>query len=103
MTRLSFSGPLFQRGLSRELIDRAVAKTARYGRSVIAAKTPIDTERLKQGWQVVDKAIVNAVPYCAYVEDGTSRMVGRKMAASSIPAIEMRLEEELSQALKELG
>ena len=49
----------------------------------VKIRTPVDTGRLQAGWRSEVKPgeidILNPVPYCDYVEDGTPKMAGVHM------------------------
>lgn len=99
---LTTFGALFQPGLGRKAIDRAVKRTAQEGARIIADRTPVLSGDLQQGWKPVKDGIFNEVPYCQYVEGGTKRMEGRFMARKSMPEIERLLEGAIEQELKVL-
>jgi hypothetical protein len=96
------SGALFQPGIARKAIDRAVQRTAKEGAKIIADRTPVRSGDLQEGWHPVKDGILNEVPYCGYVENGTSRSVGRFMVRRSVSEIEQLLESELEKELRDL-
>lgn len=86
------SGPIFngKRVDGRPQLTKAAYETLRQGRKIAQDNTPVKTGRLRRGWEVVpaSTALENPVPYSVYVEEGTSRFVGRFYAEKSVPAIE---------------
>jgi len=79
-------------------MDFAVATVREY--------TPVDTGRLKAGWQRHGNwlegsvGIANFVPYAPYVEFGTEKMAAKRMMQKSIPEIETQLERYLNEEVR---
>jgi hypothetical protein len=86
------SGPVFngQRVDGRKQLTKAAYVTLQKGKKIAQGKTPVDTGRLRGGWEIVvaNAALENAVPYSTYVEAGTTKMSGRFYARDSVPEIE---------------
>lgn len=101
---ISFHGALFTEGSD---ITPAITKAAHvakaYGLGLVKARTPVDTSELKSNWKAALEAngirYVNDTPYAAYVEHGTSKMLGRHMLGDSLTDIETVFYNELSREI----
>lgn len=71
--------------------------------NTIKDKTPVDTGRLRDGWELNDDEIINEVEYAGYVEYGTIHMPGAFMVERSIPEIQERLAERIANDLNQPG
>jgi hypothetical protein len=68
-------------------IDAALS----YGVEQVRLDSPVDTERLQDGWYTTKDGIKNDVPYTIFQEDGTRRSAGKHMLRRNIPKIERYL------------
>lgn len=69
-------------------IDKALDQFATMFIEAVKQKTPVDTGKLKEAWQVkrdgVEIMIENATPYAGHVEYGTEKMRPVGMLTSTI-------------------
>lgn len=78
-------------GLSADAADGAAAAVL----AEAAARTPVATGRLRDGWRIdredpVVQRVVNDVPYAAAVEYGDRARPGRAMARGAVAAVALR-------------
>lgn len=99
MINVSFSGLLFENEITKQT-ERAIEETLLYGSILIQEKTPILTGNLSKGWDFDKESIFNEVGYTDYVENGTSRMIGRFMVRDSLPDIEEKLLNNIINELR---
>lgn len=99
-------GAVFKPGAIADAIRTATRETLDYGQAIIQSITPIDTGLLQASWETEsgrnESSIYDEVPYAPFVEEGTSRMAGRFMAARSVPAIADYLEDRLNKEIEKL-
>lgn len=88
MAKVRLIGPLWAKDAGDRVLDAATAETLKFGKGLIQSLTPVRSGDLQAGWQTDKSTIYNEVPYCRYVDEGTSRMEGRFMTQRSIPQIE---------------
>lgn len=106
---INYYGALFDEDTK---ITPAIARAANiaktYGKALIAARTPVDTGKLKSSWQLRLEGgglrIKNEAPYAGFVEFGTRKMAPRAMMTSSLPDIKAVFVGELYKEIgKKLG
>lgn len=92
-------------GLSRDL-DRAAKTTAYKIRADAQRTTPVDTGKLRKGWQGPNPAgkwsykVENDVEYAMFVEKGTRKMAGRHMLANAVHKNEKTLKAAVNVAIR---
>ena len=102
---IRYYGALFKasKGTIPKAAAKAVADTQKFAELTLKANTPVDTGKLRQGWQLMQTkkglAITNFTPYALYVEMGTRRMRPRNMLKNSLPIIENYFEDRLKANL----
>lgn len=85
---VSLIGPLWAPEFFKNITDRAVEKTVKYGKELIQSRTPVDTGNLQSKWMANESQIINEEYYANFVEYGTIFMDGRFMMTDSTKEIE---------------
>ena len=96
---ISFEGPLFK-GKVTPAIQAALEDTKAFAALTVRNRTPVDTGNLKSNWVFESTKnglrYVNNAPYAGFVELGTTKMAGRFMLSSSLPAIQDHFNQSLA-------
>ena len=76
------------------------------GKKTVQSKTPVDTGKLKSGWQTRDakfgrvSEITNDTPYAGFVENGSATTRPSKMAAQTVQSLRTRADSIVRKAVK---
>lgn len=96
---ISFEGQLFK-GRITPAIQTALEDTKAFAAITVRGRTPVDTGNLKANWRFENAPqgirFINDAPYAGFVELGTSKMAGRFMLSSSLPAIQEHFNKSLA-------
>jgi hypothetical protein len=102
---MKVQGKLFDEGHRARAIRDALAVSAFKGLARVRSDTPVDTGRLKDGFEATgvfssqSVQITNPVPYFRWVENGTRRMRPRRMLAKNIPWIVKETKKNIARSL----
>jgi len=72
-------------GAPRRAVDRGIGEISDQVADDLRGRTPVETGRLREGWQVGrgdrdgEREVTNDVPYARYVEFGTIHMAAEPM------------------------
>lgn len=92
-SHIKFSGSLFQKGITKKIIQESIQETADWTQNRLRNRSPVRTGALKAGWYVTPGSnyvkLDNPVPYTKYVE----AKVG--MVAKTVPEVRTKLSEIL--------
>lgn len=102
-TRVNLEGPIFRSGTAKRALKQAKQSAIEFGVGEIRTWTPVDTGRLRAGWQYTSTTIYNNVPYTTFVEEGTSKMEGYFMVRDTLPRIEAFFGDAVQKYLRAEG